>query len=55
MTPGRSLTARLRQAIEAAEGVTITTPNQSLVQMSFQTFFRRFRRIGGCSGTLDEA
>jgi preprotein translocase subunit SecA len=22
--------------------------------MSFQTFFRRFRRIGGCSGTLDE-
>ncbi len=55
MTPGRSLTAGLHQAIEASEGVTITDPNQSLTQMSFQTFFRRFRKLSGCSGTLQEA
>jgi preprotein translocase subunit SecA len=55
MTPGRSLTAGLHQAIEAAEGLEITDPNQSLTQMSFQTFFRRFRRLSGCSGTVWEA
>jgi preprotein translocase subunit SecA len=55
MTPGRSLTAGLHQAIEASEGVTITDPNQSLTQMSFQTFFRRFRKLSGCSGTIREA
>ena len=55
MTPGRSLTAGLHQAIEAHEGVTITDPNQSLTQMSFQTFFRRFRKLSGCSGTAWEA
>ncbi|WP_158273229.1 hypothetical protein [Limnohabitans sp. WS1] len=55
MTPGRSLTAGLHQAIEASEGVTITDPNQSLTQMSFQTFFRRFRKLSGCSGTIWEA
>jgi preprotein translocase subunit SecA len=55
LTPGRSLTAGLHQAIEAFEGLNVTDPNQSLTQMSFQTFFRRFRKLGGCSGTLDEA
>ena len=55
MTPGRSLTGGMHQAIEACEGVTITDPNQSLTQMSFQTFFRRFRKLSGCSGTVWEA
>ena len=55
LTPGRSLTAGLHQAIEAFEGVPITEPNESLTQMSFQAFFRRFRRLCGCSGTVWEA
>ena len=55
LTPGRSLTAGLHQAIEAFEGVAITEPNESLTQMSFQAFFRRFRRLCGCSGTVWEA
>jgi preprotein translocase subunit SecA len=55
LTPGRSLTAGLHQAIEAFEGVSITEPNESLTQMSFQAFFRRFRRLCGCSGTVWEA
>jgi preprotein translocase subunit SecA len=55
LTPGRSLTAGMHQAIEAFEGLEITEPNESLTQMSFQAFFRRFRRLCGCSGTVWEA
>ncbi len=55
MTPGRTLTAGLHQAIEAHEGLEITDPNQALTQMSFQTFFRRLRKLSGCSGTAWEA
>ena len=55
MTPGRSLTAGLHQAIEAHEGVAITDPNESLTQMSFQAFFSRFPKLAGCTGTAHEA
>ena len=55
MTPGRTLTAGLHQAIEAHEGLEITDPNQALTQMSFQTFFRRLRKLAGCTGTAWEA
>ncbi len=55
MTPGRTLTAGLHQAIEAKEGVAITDPNESMSQMSFQAFFRGFSRLSGSSGTLWEA
>jgi preprotein translocase subunit SecA len=55
MTPGRTLTAGLHQAIEAREGVEITDPNESLGQMSFQGFFRRFPRLSGTTGTGREA
>ncbi|MBF0340893.1 MAG: hypothetical protein HQL95_08020 [Magnetococcales bacterium] len=55
MTPGRSLTGGLHQAIEAHEGLRITDPNESLTQMSFQAFFSRFRKIAGCTGTAWEA
>ena len=55
MTPERSLTAGLHQAIEAREGVPLTDPNESLGQMSFQSFFRRFERLAGTTGTASEA
>jgi preprotein translocase subunit SecA len=55
MTPGRTLTAGLHQAIEAREGVEITEPNESLGQMSFQSFFRRMPRLAGTTGTAREA
>lgn len=55
MTPGRTLTAGLHQAIEAREGLELTDPNESMVQMSFQAFFRRFRHLAGTSGTANEA
>jgi preprotein translocase subunit SecA len=55
MTPGRSLTAGLHQAIEAFEGLPITDPNESLTQMSFQAFFSRLPQLAGCTGTAREA
>ena len=55
MTPGRTLTSGLHQAIEAHQGLEITAPNESLTQMSFQAFFRRFRKLSGCTGTAWEA
>jgi preprotein translocase subunit SecA len=55
MTPGRTLTAGLHQAVEAKEGVAITDPNEALSQMSFQAFFRSFHRLSGSSGTVWEA
>jgi len=55
MTPGRTLTAGLHQAVEAKEGLEITDPNEALSQMSFQAFFRSFHRISGTSGTVWES
>jgi preprotein translocase subunit SecA len=55
MTPGRTLTAGLHQAIEAREGIEVTDPNESLGQMSFQSFFRRMPRLAGTTGTGREA
>lgn len=55
LTPGRTLTAGLHQAVEAREGLEVTDPSESLGQMSFQSFFRRFPRLAGTSGTAREA
>ena len=55
MTPERSLNGGLHQAIEVREGVAVTPMKQSLEQMSFQSFFRRFKRLAGTTGTGFEA
>lgn len=55
MTPERSLNGGLHQAIEVREGVPITPMKQSLEQMSFQSFFRRFKHLAGTTGTGFEA
>jgi preprotein translocase subunit SecA len=55
LTPSRTLTAGLHQAVEAHEGLAISDPSQSLGQMSFQAFFRHFQRLAGTTGTAHEA
>lgn len=55
MMPERSLSSGLHQAIEAFEGIEMTHPNESMAQMSFQSFFRRMPRLSGTSGTASEA
>ncbi|MBP6864968.1 MAG: hypothetical protein KBC32_06805 [Candidatus Didemnitutus sp.] len=55
MMPGRSWRLGLHQAVEAREGLPITQPNESMARISFQRFFRLFRRLAGITGTAAEA
>ena len=55
LTPERSLSNGLHQAIEAKEGVSLTNPNFPLVQMTFQNFFRQFKKLACTTGTAKEA
>lgn len=54
MMPGRSWRLGLHQAVEAKENLEITQPAESLARISFQRFFRLFRRMGGITGTAAE-
>lgn len=53
--PDRSWSAGLHQAVEAKEGVEITTRRVTLAQITFQRFFRRYIHLGGMTGTATEA
>jgi hypothetical protein len=55
LMPSRSWSKGLHQAVEAKEGVTITPPTETIVRLSFQHFFRLFRRLSGMTGTGAEA
>ncbi|MBF0612071.1 MAG: hypothetical protein G8345_10925 [Magnetococcales bacterium] len=55
MTPDRTLSAGLHQAIEAHEGVKISQSSETLAQRSFQNFFRQFARLSAMTGTAREA
>jgi preprotein translocase subunit SecA len=54
LMPGRQWKQGLHQAVEAKEGVPVNRPTESIAQLSFQTFFRFFRHIGGITGTARE-
>jgi preprotein translocase subunit SecA len=49
--PGRSWRQGLHQAIEAKERVPISDPAETIARLSFQRFFRCFRRLSGMTGT----
>ncbi|MDK3018040.1 preprotein translocase subunit SecA [Pseudodonghicola flavimaris] len=53
--PDRSWSAGLHQAVEAKEGVEITSRRITLAQITFQRFFRRYIHLGGMTGTATEA
>lgn len=55
LTPGRSWSNGLHQAIEAKEGIEVTFPNETVARMSFQKFFRLFKNLSGMTGTATEA
>ena len=48
----RSWGAGLHQAVEAKEGVELTDPTETHTRMSFQRFFRLYKKLSGMSGTL---
>ena len=51
----RTWRAGLHQAVEAKEGLPSTSPTETLARLSFQRFFRQFRRLAGMTGTASEA
>src|SRR5258705_4606382 len=52
--PDRSWEQGLHQLIEAKEGVALTAPLDSQARISYQRFFRRYRRLAGMTGTARE-
>jgi preprotein translocase subunit SecA len=51
--PGRRYSDGLHQALEAKEGVKIERENQTLASITFQNFFRMYRKLAGMTGTAD--
>jgi preprotein translocase subunit SecA len=51
--PGRRWSDGLHQAIEAKEGVTVEEENQTLATVTFQNYFRLYKKLAGMTGTAD--
>ncbi len=50
---GRRWSDGLHQAIEAKENVPIQNENQTLASITFQNYFRLYKRLSGMTGTAD--
>ncbi len=56
MMPGRRYSEGLHQALEAKEHVAIQPENQTLASITFQNYFRLYKKLAGMTGTaLTEA
>ncbi|MCG7504602.1 preprotein translocase subunit SecA [Mesorhizobium retamae] len=56
MMPGRRYSEGLHQALEAKEHVQIQPENQTLASVTFQNYFRMYKKLAGMTGTaLTEA
>jgi len=53
MMPGRRWSDGLHQSIEAKEGVKIERENQTLATITFQNYFRMFKKLAGMTGTAE--
>ncbi len=50
---GRRWSEGLHQAVEAKEGVSIQRENQTLASITFQNYFRMYKKLAGMTGTAD--
>src|SRR5204863_7310806 len=50
---GRRWSDGLHQAVEAKEGVPIQRENQTLASITFQNYFRLYKKLAGMTGTAD--
>ncbi|WP_293606202.1 preprotein translocase subunit SecA [Polaromonas sp. UBA4122] len=50
---GRRWSEGLHQAVEAKEGVEIQAENQTLASITFQNYFRLYKKLAGMTGTAD--
>ncbi|MDX2082388.1 MAG: preprotein translocase subunit SecA [Rickettsiales bacterium] len=56
MQEGRRFSDGLHQALEAKEGVKVRNENQTLASITFQNYFRLYKKLAGMTGTaLTEA
>lgn len=55
LMPNRTWRHGLHQAVEAKEDLSINNPSETLARLSFQQFFRFFRKLSGMTGTAKEA
>lgn len=53
LMPGRRYSDGLHQALEAKENVTIAKENQTLATITFQNYFRLYKKLAGMTGTAD--
>jgi preprotein translocase subunit SecA len=51
--PGRRWSDGLHQAVEAKEGVEVREENQTIASITFQNFFRMYKKLSGMTGTAD--
>ncbi len=51
LLPGRRYSGGLHQAIEAKEGVEIKPESKTLATITFQNYFRMYRKLAGMTGT----
>ncbi len=51
LMPGRRFSDGLHQAIEAKEGVKIQKENRTLATITFQNYFRMYKKLSGMTGT----
>ena len=53
LMPGRRWSDGLHQAVEAKENVKIERETQTLASVTFQNFFRMYKKLAGMTGTAD--
>ncbi len=51
LMPGRRYSDGLHQAIEAKEGVSVQKENKTLATITFQNYFRMYKKLSGMTGT----
>jgi len=55
LMPDREWRDGLHQAVEAKEALTVNPPKDTYARVSFQRFFRLYRKLAGMTGTAAEA
>ena len=53
LMPGRRWSDGLHQSIEAKEGVNIRKEDQTLATITFQNYFRLYKKLSGMTGTAE--
>ena len=53
LMPGRRWSDGLHQAVEAKEGVAIRKEDQTLATITFQNYFRMYKKLAGMTGTAE--